>query len=172
MRLSFLRRSCLVYLSLLLACCTKSQEFEIESPDTVEVNEGSYRHTEITFAVDNLDPDNAQHWDQIWQQADGAMRGFLPSGRHTVHFVDGDTHEAILTATYDLSPDLLFQHKIQLSSYTYGERYRNSSAAPQPQPIDHSFHGQVIYDSRFSDFCCTLPSGTWPMWPGADSAHT
>jgi hypothetical protein len=156
----FRRRWHVIALGVLLAGCTRSKEFEIESPDSVEVNEGGYRHTEITFTVNNLDPDDAQQWEQLWQQADFAMRGFLSTGRHTVRFVEGDTHEAILTATYDLSPDLLFQHKIQLNSYTYGERYRNSSAAPQPQPLDHSFHGQVMYDSRVSDFCCTLPKAT------------
>ena len=140
----------------------------MESPDTIEVKEDGYTRTEIVITVNNLNPDDTQHWAQIWQQADGAMRGFLSSGRHTVRFVDGETNEAILTATYDLFPDLLFQHKIQLSSYIYGERYRNSSAAPQPQPQDHSFYGLLMRDSRFND-CWTLPSGTRPE---AEAAHT
>ena len=162
MRLLFLRRSCLVFLSLLLACCTESREFSVDSSDTIEVEEGGYRHTEIIFAVHNLDPENAQQWNQLWQQADGAMRGFVSSGRHTVRFVDKNSDEDILTVIYDLTPDLLFQHKIHLFHYTYGERYRNARAAPQPQPQDHSFYGHLMRGSRLSDFCCTLPRGTWP----------
>ncbi|MDO7851583.1 hypothetical protein [Hymenobacter convexus] len=166
---TFRRRWHLLLLGALLASCTESKEFEIESPDTTEVKENGYTHTEIRFAVNNLNPDDAQHWQQLWQQADLAMRGFLPTGRHTVRFVDGKTDETILRATYDLNPDLLFQHEIRLSDYFYGERYRSPAA---PQPKNHSFYGQLMQRSRFSDFCCTLPSDTWPMWPGADSGHT
>jgi len=128
----FLRRWCAVLLTVVLASCTESQKFRVEGPETAANRADDQGTTVFAFQVYNLEPYNPQHWARLWQEAYATVNGFLSSGAYTLRFTDGKTGEQILVATYSLTPDLLFQHDIRLTSYQYSTRYSDIYSLPQP----------------------------------------
>ncbi|WP_460503033.1 hypothetical protein [Hymenobacter agri] len=117
-------------LLLLTSCSDSSSTFHISSPDDSAIRNGS---GEFVFKVYNLSPDSARQGEQLWQQADAAVNGFLSSGNYTVRFTDGRVGDQVLVISYSLTPDLLFQHDIHLLDYTYGPRFSQAAALPHPQ---------------------------------------